>query len=251
MLRWGCRAPHPWRREGRLTPPPARARPVVVYRCRGARLCLRVGARCDPYHRCGRGTKRTSHALLRPGRSALSVLRGWAAGRRWRSSLRSLAPALPASLPLALRAVETWPASLPYPGLNRQASSSHALSHKSHSPRGPPQTRCSDLALRHCPGSAGRPWRVSTTCARWCRERGPGSPRARLPARPCGIAGSSVVSRSPARPSHVSRNLTSPGPVKGLSRNPWWISARRGRSCFVRHDRGLRTTRSSIQLIGN
>ncbi len=54
-------------------------------------------------------------------------------------------------------------------------------------------------------GSAG------PTCARWYRGTDPGSEPERLPARRSGIAGCSVVSRSPVRPSHVVRNLPWPG----------------------------------------
>ena len=56
-----------------------------------------------------------------------------------------------------------------------------------------------------------RPWAVPTTCARWYRGTVRGSEPERLPVRRSGIAGCSVVSRSPVRPSHVVRNLPSPG----------------------------------------
>jgi hypothetical protein len=60
-----------------------------------------------------------------------------------------------------------------------------------------------------------RPWTVSTTCARWCPARGPGSGPQPLPARHSGIAGWSVVSHSRPRPSHVSQNPTRPGEADG------------------------------------
>jgi hypothetical protein len=59
-----------------------------------------------------------------------------------------------------------------------------------------------------------RPWTVSTTCAMWYRGTVRGSEPERPPARRSGIAGCSVVSRSPVRPSHVVRNLRGRGKIR-------------------------------------
>lgn len=74
-----------------------------------------------------------------------------------------------------------------------------------------PGPQVPDLRLRDSHGLPGPHKTRSTTCAMWYpgTARSPGPER--LLARQSGIAGCSVVSRSPVRPSHLSRDVTSPG----------------------------------------
>lgn len=76
-----------------------------------------------------------------------------------------------------------------------------------------------DLDLHARPGPTGRPWTVSTTCARWYPVRGPARGPGRLLARQSGIGGSAASSRSSASRSHISQSLTTaryvvPGPMQ-------------------------------------
>jgi hypothetical protein len=80
-----------------------------------------------------------------------------------------------------------------------------------------PEPQVSDQSKRSRPGSRRRQKTVSPTCARWYPVRHPRSGPGRLPARQGGIAGCASVSHSPARPSHVSPDLTSPERIRRLS----------------------------------
>lgn len=64
---------------------------------------------------------------------------------------------------------------------------------------------CNFLPALYC---CRHPWTVSTTCARSCRVRDPGSGLGRFPARRSGIAGCSSSCRSLGRGSHIPRFRT-------------------------------------------
>ena len=138
----------------------------------------------------GRGGDQRERGDAAPGGAAPA--RG-----RWRRRARS-----PRSRSAARRARRAWPAA------GRRG--------RRRSPPGRRGRRRARAGRNGRPATAG-PARAPAgpTCAMWYPGRGRGSGRGRLPARRSGIAGCSVVSRSPVRRSHTAPSATAAGTERG------------------------------------